>query len=863
MSSQAADSTLRAYYRQEFDRLRAEFEANGSGTDTVRDRTAVVDRLTSQLWDQHVSTSAGFAIVALGGFGRRALFPHSDVDLLFLAESEALRGKMKEPIRSMCQEMWDIGLRVSPTTRTLDDCGRFDQDNVEFTISLLDCRFLVGEAALFDRLHDKLLPQLVTRESDVLVQRLAEVTNTRHLRFGDTIFHLEPNLKDGPGGLRDTHVTQWLSAIAALDPGRKWPESLSAQHNSDGELPDAIEFLAASRCYLHYRSKRDENVISWEAQDEMAARGIATHDGPLSSAEWMRLYFRHARAIYRNTTQLLEQVPRDRSSLYRSFQRWRSRVSNEDFSVVDGRVYLQQSAGARDPLVALRLFTFVARHGVALSLETERRLKNAHRALADAMPQDARLWEHLRELLALPHAAEALRVMHSLSLLTRAIPEFETIDSLVLRDLYHRYTVDEHSLLAIEILHGLKSNDVEWLQPFGELLTELERPDLLFLALLLHDTGKGLAGTDHVHNSLQLAAAAVERMGLATEDAQTVCFLIATHLEMSSTMRRRDIYDPETVRDLASKMGTPERLKMLTLLTLADIKSVNPEALTPWKAENLWRLYAGTASYFDRSVDEERFHANVCTEQVERVAALLPKHRSQLLKFLDGLPQRYLMSHSPEQVILHFEMASHLRKEPVQLGVRRVSGQHELTVVTADRAGLFSTLAGILYGWGMDITKASAFSNRAGVIVDSFYFKDRFHTLELNPPERERFKKSVIAILMREAPLDPLLESRLKADTKPPKLKVETKLRYDDESSPSSTLLEVITQDRPGLLYTISSTLAAENCSIEVALIDTEGAVAHDVFYLTSAGEKLTREHQRAIEWALTTELSDSLPSNW
>ena len=863
MSSQAADSTLRAHYRQEFERLRAEFEANGSGAAAVRDRAALVDRLASQLWDQHVSSSSGFAMVALGGFGRRTLFPHSDVDLLFLAESEALRSKMKEPIRSICQEMWDIGLRVSPTTRTLDDCGRFDQDNVEFTISLLDCRFLVGEAALFDRLHDKLLPQLVIRESDVLVQRLAEVTNTRHLRFGDTIFHLEPNLKDGPGGLRDTHVTQWLSAIAALDPGRKWPESINPQLNSDGELPDAIEFLSASRCYLHYRSKRDENVISWEAQDEMAARGIATHDGPLSSAEWMRLYFRHARAIYRNTTQLLEQVPRDRSSLYRSFQRWRSRVSNEDFSVVDGRVYLQQSAGARDPLVALRLFTFVARHGVALSLETERRLKNAHRALADAMPQDARLWEHLRELLALPHAAEALRVMHSLSLLTRAIPEFETIDSLVLRDLYHRYTVDEHSLLAIEILHRLKDNDVEWLQPFGELLTELERPELLFLALLLHDTGKGLAGTDHVHNSLQLAAAAVERMGLATEDAQTVCFLIATHLEMSSTMRRRDIYDPETVRDLASKMGTPERLKMLTLLTLADIKSVNPEALTPWKAENLWRLYAGTASYFDRSVDEERFHANVCTEQVERVTALLPKHRSQLLKFLDGLPQRYLISHSPEQVILHFEMASRLRKEPVQLGIRRVSGQHELTVVTADRPGLFSTLAGILYGWGMDITKASAFANRAGVIVDSFYFKDRFHTLELNPPERERFKKSVIAILMREAPLDPLLESRLKADTKPPKLKVETKLRYDDESSPSSTLLEVITQDRPGLLYTISSTLAAENCSIEVALIDTEGAVAHDVFYLTSAGEKLTREQQRAIEWALTTELSDSLPSNW
>ncbi len=866
MPSPAADSTLRAYYRQEFERLRGEFEANGSGVATVRDRTAVVDKLAAQLWEQIVSSCAGsgVALVALGGFGRRALFPHSDVDLLFLTQNEALRGSMKEPIRSICQEMWDIGLRVSPTTRTLDDCARFDRDNVEFTISLLDCRFLTGEAALCERLRQKILPQLVARESDELVQRLAEVTRTRHLRFGNTIFHLEPNLKDGPGGLRDTHVMQWLSAIATLDPGGRWPESLGLPQGPDGdELLDAMEFLSATRSYLHYRGKRDDNVITWEAQDELAARGIATKSGALPSAEWMRLYFRHARAIFRSTNQLLEQVTRDHSSLYRSFQRWRSRVSNEDFSVVDGRVYLQQSAGARDPMVVLRLFTFSARHGVALSVETERRIKNAHHALADAMPQDASLWEHLRELLLQPHAAEALRVMHSLNLLTRAIPEFETIDSLVLRDLYHRYTVDEHSFVAIEVLHHLKNNDVEWLQPFGELLAELERPELLFLALLLHDTGKGLAGTDHVHNSLQLAAAAVERMGLPAEDVQAVCFLIATHLEMSSTMRRRDIYDPETVRELAGKVGTPERLKMLTLLTLADIKSVNPEALTPWKAENLWRLYAGTATFFDHSVDEERFHAEICTEQVERVAALLPKRRSQLMKFLDGLPQRYLMSHSPDQVILHFEMAGHLRKEPVQLGVRRVSGQHELTVVTADRTGLFSTLAGILYGWGMDITKASAFSNRAGVIVDSFYFKDRFHTLELNPPERERFKKSVVEILLHEAPLDPLLESRLKADTKSAKLKVETRLRYDDESSPGSTLLEVITQDRPGLLYTISSTLAAENCSIEVALIDTEGAVAHDVFYLTRSGMKLTREQQRAIEWALTTELSDSLPSTW
>jgi len=530
---------------------------------------------------------------------------------------------------------------------------------------------------------------------------------------------------------------------------------------------------------------------------------------------------------------------------------------------VDRRVYIQQSAGARDPESVLRLFVFMARHGVRLAMETERRLYNARRALCDTIPQDGRLWVHLRELLVQPYAAEALRSMHSLHLLALAVPEFEAIDSLVLRDLYHRYTVDEHTFVSIDSLHRLRFNEVEWLQPFAGLFTELERPELLFLALLFHDTGKGLAGTNHVHSSLQMALAAVERLGLSKEDAQTVGFLIATHLEMSSTLRRRDIYDPDTVRELAGKMETPERLKMLTLMTFADVKAVNPEALTPWKAENLWQLYIATDNYFARSVDEERFHAEIATEQVERIAALLPKVRSQLLKFLDGLPRRYLRSHSPEQVIAHFDMAMRVRSQPVQFSLRRIRDQHELTVVTGDRPALFSTLTGILYGWGMDIIKASAFSNRAGVIVDSFYFRDRFRTLELNPSERERFKRSIINILEGEEQLDRLLEPRLRADTKPPKLKVETHLRFDDECSPTSTLLEVITQDRPGLLHTISATLAAENCSIEVALIDTEGAMAHDVFYLTSDGVKLTRDQQRAVEWALTTELAESLPSSW
>jgi len=866
MSTPISDTALRSHYKEESERVRRDFEGNGSGRTCIQERTALVEKLLFPLWKQQpaLSSSAGFALVALGGFGRQSLYPHSDIDLLFLCENEVLRAGAKDPVRAICQELWDTGLRVSPTTRTSDDCGHFDQENVEFSISLLDCRFLTGDEKLFARLHDKIVPQLVARESSVLVQRLAEVTAIRHQRFGRTIFHLEPNLKDGPGGLRDFHVTRWIALISALTEGRAWPESIHLQQGGgDDDVAEAMEFLSSARCYLHYRSNRDENVISWEAQDDLALRGIGSTEGPVSSAEWMRLYFRDAKAIYRTASQLLDQNSTSQPSLMRSFRRWRSRSANDEFSVVDRRVYIQQSAGARDPEVVLRLFTFMARHGVKLAPETERRLNNARRALHDTMPQDGQLWTHLRELLVQPHAAEALRSMHSLRLLAMAIPEFDAIDSLVLRDLYHRYTVDEHTFIAIDSLHRLRNNEEEWLQPFADLFAGLERPELLFLALLFHDTGKGLAGSDHVHGSLQLALAAVERMGVPKDDAAAVGFLIATHLEMSSTLRRRDIYDPETVRELAAKMETPGRLKMLTLMTLADVKAVNPEALTPWKAENLWQLYIATDNYFARSVDGERFHAEVATAQVERIAALLPKGRSQLLKFLDGLPQRYLMSHAPEQVIGHFDMALRVRKEPVQLNLRRTRDQHELTVVTKDRPGLFSTLTGILYGWGMDIAKASAFSNQAGIIVDTFYFRDRFRTLELNPPERERFKRSIVDILEGEAQLDQLLESRLRADTKPPKLKVETRLRFDDECSPTSTLLEVTTQDRPGLLHSISATLAAENLSIEVALIDTEGAMAHDVFYLTSGGVKLTRDQQRTVEWALTTELAESLPSNW
>ena len=322
----------------------------------------------------------------------------------------------------------------------------------------------------------------------------------------------------------------------------------------------------------------------------------------------MRVYFGHVRSVHRVCNQLLEEIPAAWSSLYRQFQGWRSRVASDDFSVVDGLIFLQQPDGLRDPEMLLRLFHFMAEHGLKLSTTTEYKVEQALPALAATPPRGAELWLYLQETLLQPHAADALRAMNALRLLALLLPELKGIEALVVRDFYHRYTVDEHSFLAIENLHRLKESKSEWDQRFAELLGELEQPELLYLALLLHDSGKAVPSDNHVEVSLQLTDSCAERLDLDAADRETVRYLVASHLEMSAAMRR-DVFDPANVKAFAERVGVPERLKMLCLMTYADIKAVNPEAMTPWKADNLWQLYIACANYLSRSADE-RVHTS-------------------------------------------------------------------------------------------------------------------------------------------------------------------------------------------------------------------------------------------------------------
>lgn len=858
-------ASLLEFCSAEFDSIRAEFEATGDGRSAALARAQVVDRVIRELYKTLIASRTeiedDLCVVALGGYGRQELFPHSDVDLLFVSSQSATQTECRELIGQFVRSLWDLRLRASQTCRTMDDCSILHRDNLEFNVALVDLRYVAGSESLFSELHGARIPRLLGKDGKTLLANLIDMTRERHHKYWDTIFHLEPNIKEVPGGFRDFHVVRWLNIISGLESSGQWksPTEIFPPRNA-AAAGQAFEFLAATRCFLHYRQERDDNRLSFELQEEAAGRGIGiTFGQDVPPADWMRAYFRHARTIYRLTSETIEEVQPGRLALYNLYRDWRSRVSNLDFSAVRGKIFLKLPSEARDFAYLMRLFEFVARHGLEMSRETEQWVEQSRSRGLGGAQKYPEFWPQFCRILSLPHAIDALRAMHRLGWLEEFFPEFRAIDALVIRDFYHRYTVDEHSLLTIQNVCALKHGEGEWERKFGEILAELEEPNLLLFALLFHDVGKGMAAENHIDGSLEAVERVFTRIQVKKEDRQTIRFLIRRHLEMSVSFQHRDIFDPATIHHLMEVVGSQNRLKMLTLLTYADIKSVNPEALTPWKAEMLWTLYVATLNALARSLDSDRIlAAEEAILDNDGAASLegnstLPEGAG---KFLEGFPKRYLRIHSAEEIETHHRLAQGLSRNPVQTLLRNRDHYWELTVLTEDRPRLFASLTGALTAWGMNIVAVEAFANSSGTVLDTFRFVDLFHTLDLNPTEQDRLQQTIREILTGSKSLEELMRGRIRPETRlTAGVKIPTRIRFDEASSSHSTLLELTTQDRPGLLYQISSLLSEHRCNIEVAAIDTQGRKAIDVFYLTIDGIKLSSADKQAIEDALLTTL--------
>ncbi|MGC2765185.1 MAG: [protein-PII] uridylyltransferase [Candidatus Acidiferrum sp.] len=845
------------------ERIRKLFESGASAQETLRQLCELADETIRRVFGELQSVknggSQGLALLALGGYGREVLFPFSDLDLLFLFANEKIEEETRPLIAEFSRMLWDLGFRVSSAGRTVDECKKIEQDNAEFHLAMLDRRYLDGDKALFEKLDAKVLAVAEKQARPFLLVELQRLTRDRLGRYGNTIFHLEPNVKDAPGGLRDFHSMLWMRQLAG---DRRDPRF--SPMNEDELTRNAVEFLSAIRCFLHYSNGRNDNTLTYELQAQAAEHSLGIDDNlRRNAAEWMRLYFRHARTLNRQLLRYVDQRPPVTLSLRQRLMNAtigpKSEVTTGNpFAIRDGLLEITNEHLFADRNVTYSLLTEASRSGAPLSRDAERSI--AYIMAHPELPQrNSRIsWVVLSEILGGDFPGVALRPMHRLGLLTEALPEFRAIDSLVVRDFYHRYTVDEHSLRTIEHLQDLGDSQEPLGKHFAPLWRTVERRDLLILSLLLHDVGKGMPVDNHVTGSLQALEIASDRLKLSPEEKAEVQFLIEHHLDMSATVQRRDIFDPATVSGFAATVSTHERLQRLCLMTYADIHAVNPEALTPWKAEMLWQLFVATSNFFSRTVDRDRLHASdeaPLLEQVRGQAAGADK--KDLERFLEGFPRRYLAVHSAPEIADHFALYRKLGAEPVQTEIKKAQHAYVLTLLSADRPALFATIAGVLAAWGMNIVKADAFANAAGVVLDTFHFVDLHRTLELNPGEIVRFQHSIAAVLNGKQALEPLMKGRLAASgARPPKVVVPTAINFDEGSSDHCTLVEVVTQDRPGLLYGIGSALARLACNIDVALIDTEGQKAIDVFYLTSQGKKLTEQKQTLLREVLQATLS-------
>ncbi|MBZ5621259.1 MAG: hypothetical protein LAQ69_21405 [Acidobacteriia bacterium] len=829
------------------------FLATGDAITALAERTLQVDHLVID-GAAELCRLAGAAVLAVGGYGRRQLFPFSDVDLLLLFESERLAIAHKDAISAFLQRLWDSGIRVSHSVRTPDECAEVHDRNIELNISLLDQRYLIGDRGLYADLARR-LPRFIQANRDALIRNLAQLTRERHAKYAGTFYHLEPNVKETPGGLRDYQLVCWLQQLHGTEIARLGVADPAP------ELQQAFRFLARLRCYLHCQSGRDNNLLSFDAQDaiaeewnsnggsetagesagptgnstgglEAAAQTSCPDRSSTDAATWMRAYYRHSRAIHRAAVRVLEANEAQSSSLFAQFRDWRGRLSNADFSVHRERAHFRapQRLGV-EPELVLRLFEFVARHGIRISFEAEQHIESRLDQLRAWFTEPRPLWTALNQILSLPHAPLAARAMHETGVLLAIFPEMEQIECLVIRDFFHRYTVDEHTLVAMQNLLNVRAG-------YADLLAEVRQPGLLMFALLFHDTGKGSLTEGHVDGSLRLARAAMARIRMPEQDRETALFLIQRHLDLSATMQARDVFDPQTIRDVAHQVETVERLKALTLLTYADISAVNPQIMTPWRSEQLWRLYLMVYNELTRELESDRIET-------------LPSGPPGRVAFLQGFPTRYLRTHTETEIEGHMALEAKSRQRGVAVDVRKLESAWQLTLVAGDRPGLFAAAAGTLSSFGMNILEAEAFSNRRGLVLDTFTFADPSRTLDLNPTEVDRLRTTAERVIAGKTDVAELLRSRPKPTLPSRKARIPARVSFDSAASRTATLIEIVAEDRPGLLYDLASAISSNGGNIEVVLIDTEAHKAIDVFYVTANGRKLTPEKQQVLAESL------------
>ena len=824
--------------------LVASTERGEGGRQALARYSASVDAILQDLVDAaSAHTKTPFAVCALGGYGRQALSLQSDLDLLLLVAGRIGRPEERF-VKALLHPLWDLKLTVGHHVRELDDFDRLETDNPEFLLALMDLRQLAGDRALFDRFDD-ILQASSDHWHPQILEALIRLTDERHSEYDDTLYQLEPDVKEGPGALRDIWATRTILKLTGE------PRNAAAV-SAPERLQDAEEFLMRVRSGIHLDMGRNVNVLSYELQERAAQRlQYAGPDGRRRAEALMTDYFRHARSVAR----VLGRVRRAAKPVAATPIRF---IGENLIWVVEGVTFADKAKAIEYPVSWLRAFDAAVTRNVPVADEAlalmERELELGKHTLDALLPSHAHKERFLQFLRPRPGLSARLAEMRDCGLLGTIFPEFDEISCRVTRDFYHKYTVDEHTLITIRNVERLLTNP-----RFGPVLRELREPELLVLALLYHDVGKAREG-HHSEVGAIMAAAMMDRLGLNEDAKHTVDFLIRNHLKMSRIAFRRDTEEPEVVKQFASLFSTEEQLKMLCLLTLADVGAVSPDTLTPWKEELLWRLYVDaynqmTIGYGDEIID--RKEADVAALQGARPADI---PESEMARFLEGLPRRYLLLFAPEEIYRHVRLSRDLTPHDAHFFLEKKAAVWELTVVSLDRPFLFSNISGVLAYFGMDILRGHALTSLTGTVLDVFQFTDADGFFERNSQAREQFDRALRDAVAGQTDVRAMLKNKERSVLfrRAPMVRRTPVIYVDNAHSQRYTVLELVADDAPGLLHRVSRIISEHGVDVDLVLISTEGQKAIDVFHITRGGAKLTEDAEAALKADLERMLKES-----
>ena len=809
------------------------------------------------------SSAERIAVVATGGYGRGAMAPGSDVDLLFLLPYKQTAWG-ESVVEFLLYMLWDLGLKVGHATRTVDDCARLAKQDMTIRTAMLDSRFLIGDAELFEELKARYAKEFQRGKSrDFIEAKLAERAD-RHSKSGESRYLVEPNVKDGKGGQRDLHTLFWLAiyhyGVDTLD------ELVERGVFTRGEVRlfnKCEEFLWAVRCHLHFLTGRAEERLSFDLQRPMAQRlGYNDHPGIKDVERFMKHYFLVAKDVGDLTRVLcaaleLEHV-KEAAVMSRFVGRFRRRKAGElpdmpDFTIDADRLNVaDDDVFRRDPVNLLRLFSASDRYNLDFHPDAIRLARRSLKLIDSKLRDDEEANRLFIEVLTSRSDPElVLRRMNESGVLGRFIPDFGRIVALMQFNLYHHYTVDEHLIRSIGILSDIEHRRLESTHPLAcEVMSTIENRKLLYVTMLLHDIAKGRP-EDHSVGGARIARRLCPRLGLSASETATVAWLIEQHLIMSMTAQSRDLSDTRTIEDFASLVQTPERLKLLLILTEADIDAVGPGTWNDWKAALLRQLYMETETILTGG------HPRVARNQ--RVARVKEKLREALSDWPDRQFEAYAARHYPaywlrtslERQVADAKFFDNLAPGSEQLAVRIDTdadhGVTELTVLTADHPRLLTMLAGACAAASADIVDAQIFTTTDGYAFDTVRLRHEGGSNEDEHRRANRVVKHFENALTGEQPLDELVAIRDKPRGRIKAFDLAPHVTISNDLSDRFTVIEVSGLDRPGLLQSLTGALARLNLDITSARVATFGERAVDVFYVTDlTGQKVINTNRQS-----------------